>query len=164
MVVIKPVGRPGLQLLKVENGVLACDIVINSIWLLSWFWLWLSLWNCHQRHYDVYHDHYCLPAHPHQSSPVLYIDMKYRLSIYRHFWTILEILISIRTILKISILISISIRPFWKISISIRTILEISISISIRTILKISISIRTILKISILISISIRKFWKYWYR
>ena len=39
-------------------------------------------------------------------SPVRYIDMKYRLSIYRHFWKI-SISISIRTILKISISISI---------------------------------------------------------
>ena len=42
-----------------------------------------------------------------EASPVQYIDMTYRLSIYRHFW-------------KISISISITIRQFWKISISIR--------------------------------------------
>ena len=53
------------------------------------------------------------------TSPVRYIDMTYRLSIYRHFWKI-----SIWSFLKISISISISIRQFWKIS--------ISISISIR--------------------------------
>ena len=54
---------------------------------------------------------------PHSSSPVRYIDIEYRLSIYRHFW---KISISIWSFLKISISISISIRQFWKISISIR--------------------------------------------
>ena len=38
----------------------------------------------------------------HQGSPVRYIDMTYRLSIYRHFWKI-SISISIRRFLKISI-------------------------------------------------------------
>ena len=52
-------------------------------------------------------------------SPVRYIDIEYRLSIYRHFWKIsisISISISIWSFLKISI--SISIRQFWKISIS----------------------------------------------
>ena len=79
----------------------------------------------------------------HVDSPVRYIHIKYRLSIYRHFW---KILISIWSFLKISISISISIRQFWKISISK------------------SISIRQFWKISISISISIRQFQKYRYR
>ena len=44
-------------------------------------------------------------------SPVRYIDLTYRLSIYRHFW---KISISIRQFWKISISISISIRQFQK--------------------------------------------------
>ena len=48
-----------------------------------------------------------------KSSPVRYIDMTYRLSIYRHFWKI-SISISIWSYLKISISISISIRQFQK--------------------------------------------------
>ena len=44
----------------------------------------------------------------HKVIPVRYIDIEYRLSIYRHFWNI-----SIWSFLKISI--SISIRQFWKI-------------------------------------------------
>ena len=60
-----------------------------------------------------------------ESSPVRYIDMTYRLSIYRHFWKNIDIDIDIdMEKLKISISISISIGQFWKIS--------ISISISIR--------------------------------
>ena len=47
----------------------------------------------------------------------IYIDIEYRLSIYRHFW---KILISIWSFLKISI----STRQFWKISISIRSLLR----------------------------------------
>ena len=47
------------------------------------------------------------------TSPVRYIDMTYRLSIYRHFWKI-SISISIRQFWKISISISISIRQFQK--------------------------------------------------
>ena len=48
---------------------------------------------------------------PATTSPVRYIDMTYRLSIYRHFW---KISISIRQFWKISISISISIRQFQK--------------------------------------------------
>merc|ERR1711952_206044 len=52
-------------------------------------------------------------------SPVRYIDMTYRLSIYRHFCKIsISISILIWSFLKISI--SISIRQFCKISISIK--------------------------------------------
>ena len=59
-------------------------------------------------------------------SPVRYIDIGYRLSIYRHFQKIsISISISIRHFWKISVSISISTRRFWKIS--------ISISISTRT-------------------------------
>ena len=48
-------------------------------------------------------------------SPVRYIDMTYRLSIYRHFWKIsISISISIWSYLKISISISISIRQLKK--------------------------------------------------
>ena len=50
-----------------------------------------------------------------EGSPVRYIDMTYRLSIYRHFWKIsISISISIWSYLKISISISISIRQFQK--------------------------------------------------
>ena len=73
------------------------------------------------------------PLPPPTSRPVRYIDIEYRLSIYRHFWKIsisiwsfLKISISIWSFLKISI--SISTRQFWKISILIRQFWKISIS------------------------------------
>ena len=93
---------------------------------------WVQIWVCHLQ-FDV--RRWVFPSIG--GSPVRYIDIEYRLSIYRHFWQIsVSISISIWSFLKISI----SIRQFWKISISIRQFWKISISIG--SLWEISISIR----------------------
>ena len=73
-------------------------------------WYQLPVVRCSTRFADTKTDRYWG-----RNSPVRYIDMTYRLSIYRHFWKIsISISILIWSYLKISISISISIRQFQK--------------------------------------------------
>ena len=84
-------------------------------WPLSDFWRNVSL-PCGQHNMAIF-----IGPESDHCSPVRYIDMTYRLSIYWPFWKIsISISISIWSYLKISISISISIRQFCKISISIK--------------------------------------------
>ena len=87
-------------------------------------------------------------------SPVRYIDMTYRLSIYRHFWKNIDIDINIDMVIFENIDIDKAILKNIDIDID-KAIPKISISISI--------SIWWFWKISISISISIRRSWKYRY-
>ena len=64
-------------------------------------------WDCFQMRKEMAR---CRHLSCHKVIPVRYIDIKYRLSICRHFW---NISISIWSFLKISISISISVRTFW---------------------------------------------------
>ena len=94
---------------------------------------WVQIWVCHLQ-FDV--RRWVFPSIG--GSPVRYIDIEYRLSIYRHFW---KISISTWSFLKISISISIFTKISLSISISIFFRFALSVSISIFSKMTTSISI-----------------------